>query len=92
MSEIERLIFIRLLLQVCGNSHSVSQLTEWLKSWHDKGRKSDKKCKVEEQCVVENNEDRLYNTESDMEDQEDDPCLESVLLVTGPVGVCTCPD
>ncbi|XP_042449668.1 uncharacterized protein LOC122034470 [Zingiber officinale] len=70
--------------EVCGNSHLVSQLAEWLKSWHEKGRKSDKHCNVEEQCVVENNEDRLYNAESDMEDQEDS--LESVLLVTGPVG------
>lgn len=81
-----------MLLQVCGNSHSVSQLAEWLKSWHDKGQKSDKKCQLEEQCVVENDDDRLYNIESDMEDQEDGPCLKSVLLVTGPVGVSTCPD
>lgn len=75
-----------MVLQVCGNFQSVRQLSEWLKSWHDKGQKSGKKCSSREHYTVE--DDEIFSeTEFDMDDREDDFKLSNVLLITGPVGV-----
>ncbi|URE04316.1 ATPase family, AAA domain containing 5 [Musa troglodytarum] len=71
--------------EVCGNFQSVRQLSEWLKSWHDKGQKSGKKCSSREHYTVEDDE-ILSETEFDMDDREDDFKLSNVLLITGPVG------
>ncbi|XP_018682287.2 uncharacterized protein LOC103985271 isoform X2 [Musa acuminata AAA Group] len=71
--------------EVCGNFQSVRQLSEWLKSWHDKGQKSGKKCSSREHYTVE--DDEIFSeTEFDMDDREDDFKLSNVLLITGPVG------
>ncbi|XP_008802093.2 uncharacterized protein LOC103716027 [Phoenix dactylifera] len=72
--------------EVCGNSESIRSLSEWLKSWHERGRQSSQNCKSGEKCAIEESEDSLYENDSDRDDREDAAILKNVLLITGPVG------
>ncbi|KAJ4820080.1 Replication factor C large subunit [Rhynchospora pubera] len=71
--------------QVCGNSESVSFLSEWLKSWHERGRKSKKIPNITED-ISEESCSSWYMSESDMDDLLEECDLWNVLLITGPVG------
>lgn len=74
---------------MCGNSESIRSLSEWLKSWHERGRHSSQNCKSGEKCALTDSEDSLYENDSDMDDTEEAAILKkNVLLITGPVGVC----
>ena len=71
---------------MCGNSESIRSLSEWLKSWHERGRQSSQNCKSGEKCAIEDSEDS-YENDSDTGDREESAILKNVLLITGPVGV-----
>ncbi|XP_072974028.1 uncharacterized protein [Typha angustifolia] len=72
--------------QVCGNSESIQFLGEWLKGWHESGRKGKKDHKFDEQIGNEDAEDSLYKDEYDMDEMDDATNIKNVLLITGPVG------
>ncbi|KAJ3702902.1 hypothetical protein LUZ61_006607 [Rhynchospora tenuis] len=71
--------------QVCGNSESVSFLSEWLKNWHEGGRKNKKISNITED-ISEESCSSWYMSESDMDDLLEERDLWNVLLITGPVG------
>ncbi|KAJ6798913.1 Uncharacterized protein M6B38_212620 [Iris pallida] len=76
-------------LEVCGNSESIKSLSEWLKSWHERGSQTITKRNILEQYAFKDAEesgDSTYANESDMDDLEDADTLKNVLLLTGPVG------
>lgn len=77
-----------MVLQVCGNSESIRFLSEWLKAWYERGRRKSNNCKYDEHIVDEDVEDNLYECGSESDDINEAD-LTNVLLITGPVGVCT---
>lgn len=73
-------------LEVCGNKESIKSLSEWLKSWHERGFESNKNVIHGDRGVAEDSEDSSYEIGSDTENMDDDAMLKNVLLITGPIG------
>ncbi|XP_078164596.1 uncharacterized protein LOC144559447 isoform X1 [Carex rostrata] len=71
--------------QVCGNSESVSFLSEWLKGWHERGRKTIKNFKTTEE-ISEDSCSSWCKSESDIDDLLEESDLWNTILITGPVG------
>lgn len=72
-------------MQVCGNSEPVKLLNDWLHLWHEKASRTSKPCILSDR-VAQDSSDSLYDSEADSTNEEQ---LKNVLLVSGPVGVCS---
>lgn len=75
--------------QVCGNSESVKFISEWLHIWHERDVRAFKYSSGSEKCSVPDDNHDCYLTDSDSENIDEGDSLKNVLLVTGPIGVCT---
>jgi hypothetical protein len=64
----------------------VSLLSDWLKGWHEKGRKSNTYSKITEE-ISEDSCSSWCQSESDMDDLLEESDSWNALLITGPVGV-----
>lgn len=73
--------------QICGNAESVSFLSEWLQLWQARGSMAIRGCTDEENSTPQDVDCDYQQSESDNDDSEES--LKNVLLVTGPVGVCS---
>ncbi|PKA49149.1 hypothetical protein AXF42_Ash010834 [Apostasia shenzhenica] len=72
--------------EVCGNAESVKLLSEWLKSWHERGMQSFQNDSSVKHSTSDCSEESSCDTELDLDEIIDEDTLKNVLLITGPVG------
>lgn len=90
-TSLKRGLFIHMLtfsmcMQVCGNSKPVKLLSDWLHLWHEKASRTSKSSIQSDSDTLQDFSDSLYESEADSSNEER---LKNVLLVSGPVGVCS---
>jgi hypothetical protein len=76
-------------LQVCGNDEAVKFLSDWLRLWHARSFHTRKDQAGGDQCNKQDDDYYCSHNDSDSEEIDEDDRLKNVLLVTGPIGVCT---
>lgn len=76
-------------MQVCGNDEAVKFLSDWLRLWHARGSHTSKDQAVGDQCNMQDDDYYCSRNDSDSEEIDEEDRLKNVLLVTGPIGVCT---
>ncbi|KAG0501870.1 hypothetical protein HPP92_001942 [Vanilla planifolia] len=68
-------------MEVCGNTESVKLLSDWLKSWQERGALNSKN-----NSIIEYSDGSSYDGGSDIDELVVEDTLKNVLLITGPVG------
>ncbi|KAJ8424660.1 hypothetical protein Cgig2_003094 [Carnegiea gigantea] len=73
-------------LEVCGNSEAVKFINEWLHLWHSTDFRVGRRSSGASKCSVREDDCDSCDSDSDLENVDEEPGLKNVLLVTGPVG------
>lgn len=64
-------------------------LSEWLQLWQKKGSPTSRGCIDEDTCLTHDDGYYCLQSDCDSDTPDGDDSLKNVLLVTGPVGVCS---